>query len=78
MRLYINLVKKYLHFYKAELDKKEKEKNDEDRINRFLRILNHEIYEKIPEEKQILGRHCRSVDYYQELLKLSELHGFLM
>ena len=78
VRLYINLVKKYLHFYKAELDKKEKEKNDEDRINRFLRILNHEIYEKIPEEKQILGRHCRSVDYYQELLKLSELHGFLM
>ena len=78
VKLYINLVEKYLHFYKVELDNKEREKNDEDRINRFLRNLNHEVYEKIPSLKRIQGRFCHSVDYFQELQKLSELHGFLM
>ena len=78
VKIYINLVQKYLHYYKVELDNKEREKNDEDRINRFLRSLNRDVYETIPALKQIQGRHCHSVDYFQELQKLSEVHGFLM
>ena len=78
VKIYINLVQKYLHYYKVELDNKEREKNDEDRINRFLRTLNKDVYETIPTLKQIQGRHCHSVDYFQELQKLSEIHGFLM
>jgi len=78
VKLYINLVEKYLHFYKVQLDNKERDKINEDRINRFLRNLNHEVYETLPSLKQIQGRYCHSVDYFQELQKLSELHGFLM
>ena len=78
VKIYINLVQKYLHYYKVELDNKEREKNDEDRINRFLRSLNRDVYETIPALKQIQGRHCHSVNYFQELQKLSEVHGFLM
>ena len=78
VKLYINLVQKYLHYYKVALDNKEREKNDEDRINRFLRNLNQEIYETLPNIKEIKGRYCHSVDYFKELQKLSEIHGFLM
>ena len=78
VKLYINLVQKYLHYYKVELDNKEREKNDEDRINRFLRNLGQEIYETLPVVKDIKGRYCQAVDYFQELQKLSEIHGFLM
>jgi hypothetical protein len=76
VKLYINLVEKYLHFYQMELDKKEKEKMDEDRINRFLRNLNQEIYVTLPYVKDVKGRHCHSVDYFKELQELSEYHGF--
>ena len=76
VKLYVNLVEKYLHFYQMELDKKEKEKMDEDRINRFLRNLNQEIYVTLPYVKDVKGRHCHSVDYFKELQELSEYHGF--
>ena len=76
VKLYINLVEKYLHFYQMELDKKEKEKMDEDRINKFLRNLNEEIYVTLPYVKDAKGRHCHSVDYFKELQELSEYHGF--
>ena len=39
VKLYVNLVEKYFHFYQSELDSREKEKNDEDRINKFLKNL---------------------------------------
>ena len=78
VKLYINLVKKYLHFYKVQLDNKEREKNDEDRINRFLRNLRQEVYETLPTVKLIQGRNCHARDYFQELQLLSEIHGFLM
>ena len=76
VKLYINLVEKYLHFYQLELDKKEKEKMDEDRINRFLRNLNQEVYVTLPYVRDVKGRYCHSVDYFKELQELSEYHGF--
>ena len=76
VKLYINLVEKYLHFYQIELDKKEKEKIDEDRINRFLRNLNKEVYETLTYIRDVKGRYCRSVVYFKELQELSEYHGF--
>ena len=76
VRLYVNLVEKYLHFYQVELDNREKEKMDEDRINKFLRNLNREIYVTLPYVKDIKGRHCHSVDYFKELQELSMLHDF--
>jgi hypothetical protein len=76
VKLYVKLVEKYLHFYRAELDNREKEKMDEDRINKFLRNLNQEIYVTLPYVKEVKGRNCHSVDYFKELQELSELHGF--
>ena len=76
VKIYINLVEKYLHFYQVELDNREKEKMDEDRINKFLRNLNREIYVTLPYVKEIQGRHCHSVDYFKELQELSKLHDF--
>ena len=76
VKLYINLVEKYLHFYQTDLDKKEKEKMDEDRINRFIRNLKQEIYITLPYVKEVQGRYCHSVDYFKELQELSEYHGF--
>ena len=76
VKVYINLVEKYLHFYQIELDKKEKEKMDEDRINRFLRNLNQEMYVTLPYVRDVKGRYCHSVDYFKELQELSEYHGF--
>ena len=78
VKLYLNLVERYLRFYQMELDNKEKEKNDEDRINKFLRDLNQDIYGTLPLVKEIKGRYCHSIDYFQELYQLSEIHGFLM
>ena len=78
VKIYINLVERYLRFYHMELDRKEKEKIDEDRINRFVRDLNQEIYGTLPLVRDIKGRYCHSIDYFQELHKLSEIHGFLM
>ena len=78
VKIYINLVERYLRFYHMELDKKEKEKIDEDRINRFVSDLNQEIYGTLPLVRDIKGRYCHSIDYFQELHKLSEIHGFLM
>jgi hypothetical protein len=49
---------------------------DEDRINKFLRNLNQEIYVTLPYVKEVKGRNCHSVDYFKELQELSELHGF--
>ena len=76
VKLYINLVEKYLHFYQTDLDKKEKEKMDEDRINKFIRNLKQEIYITLPYVKEVQGRYCHSVDYFKELQELSEYHGF--
>ena len=78
VKLYIRLIERYLRFYQMELDKKEKEKNDEDRINKFLRALKQDVYETLPLVKEIKGRYCHSIDYFQELYQLSEIHGFLM
>ena len=78
VKLYLNLVERYLRFYQMELDNKEKEKNDEDRINKFLRDLNQDVYGTFPLVKEIKGRYCHSIDYFQELYQLSEIHGFLM
>ena len=63
VKIYINLVQKYLEYYKSELDRKEKEKSEEDRINRFLRALNQDVYDTIPTLKKIQGRYCHSIDY---------------
>ena len=76
VKLYVKLVEKYLHFYKYELDRREKEKMDEDRINKFLRNLNNELYVTLPYVKEVKGRNCHSVDYFKELQELSELHNF--
>ena len=78
VKIYTNLVLKYFEYYRSELDRKEKVKTEEDRINRFLRALNQDVYDTIPTLKKIQGRFCHSIDYFQELQKLSELHGFLM
>ena len=78
VKIYTNLVLKYFEYYRSELDRKEKVKTEEDRINRFLRDLNQDVYDTIPTLKKIQGRFCHSIDYFQELQKLSELHGFLM
>ena len=78
VKLYIRLIERYLRFYKMELDNKEKEKNDEDRINKFWRALKQDVYETSPLVKEIKGRYCHSIDYFQELYQLSEIHGFLM
>ena len=78
VKLYIRLIERYLRFYQMELDNKEKEKNDEDRINKFLRALKQDVYETLPLVKEIKGRYCHSIDYFQELYQLSEIHGFLM
>ena len=76
VKLYVNLVEKYFHFYQNELESREKEKMDEDRINRFLKNLKQELLVTLPHVKEIKGKHCHSVDYFEELQKLSRLHDF--
>ena len=76
VKIYVNLVEKYLNFYQNELDMKEKEKMDEDRINKFLRNLKQEILVTLPYVKKVKGRNCHSVDYFKEFQELSEYHGF--
>ena len=76
VKLYINLVEKYFHFYQNELESREKEKMDEDRINKFLKNLKQEFLVTLPHVKEIKGRHCHSVDFFEELQKLSRLHDF--
>ena len=76
VKLYVNLVEKYFHFYQNELESREKEKMDEDRINRFLKNLKQELLVTLPHVKEIKGKHCRSVDYFEELQKLSKLYDF--
>ena len=76
VKLYVNLVEKYFHFYQNELESREKEKMDEDRINRFLKNLKQELLVTLPHVKEIKGKYCRSVDYFEELQKLSKLYDF--
>jgi hypothetical protein len=76
VKIYVHLVEKYLTYYKEDLDNREKEKIDEDRINKFLKDLNQEIYVTLPYIKEVKGRYCHSVDYFKQLQELSELFGF--
>ena len=76
VKIYVKLVEKYLTYYQNDLDNREKEKIDEDRINKFLRNLNQEIYVTLPYIKDVKGRYCHSVDYFKQLQELSELHDF--
>ena len=76
VKIYVKLVEKYLTYYQNDLDNREKEKIDEDRINKFLRNLNQEIYGTLPYIKDVKGRYCHSVDYFKQLQELSELHDF--
>ena len=57
VKLYVNLVEKYFHFYQNELDSREKEKMDEDRINKFLKNLKQELLVTLPHVKEIKGKH---------------------
>ena len=76
VKIYVNLVEKYLHYYQVELDNREKEKYDEDRINMFLRNLHREVYVTLPYVKEVKGRYCHSVDFFKKLQELSDYYDF--
>ena len=68
---YVKSLEKYFQLFYYQLCKKEKQKNEEGRINKFLYALNYEMGVIRPYARCIKGKHCRSLDYYEENLKFS-------
>ncbi len=50
-----------------ELLIKERQKKDEDRINKFLYELHEEVGVTVPYVKYVKGKKCRSTDYNKEI-----------
>ena len=67
----VSLVRRFNEF-QEQLDLKEVQKQDEERINKFIKNLNN-FREKIPMAKYHMGRKCHSSDYQSTIMILSEL-----
>ena len=63
---YMHLVEKYFQLYYNELIIKERQNNDEKRINKFLDNLKENIGETIPFVTNYKGKFCRPVDLNKE------------
>ena len=63
---YIRAIEKYFQLFYNELLNREKQSNDEKRINKFLNNLKEEIGETIPLVTSYKGYFCRSIDLNKE------------
>ena len=63
---YIRAIEKYFQLFYNELLNREKQSNDEKRINKFLTNLKEEIGETIPLITNYKGHFCRSIDLNKE------------
>ena len=64
---YVHTLEKYFQLFYYELLNKEREKIDEDRINKFLYTMHEEVGTTIPYVKYIKGKKCRASDYNKEI-----------
>jgi len=71
---YVHTLEKYFQLFYYELLNREKEKKEEDRINKFLYALHEEVGVTIPYVKYVKGKRCRSTDYNKEI-NMSELNS---
>ena len=62
----LHAMEKYFQMYYNDLIEKERQNNDEKRINKFLYNLKEEIGETIPLINNYKGFFCRSVDFNKE------------
>jgi len=69
---YVHYLEKYFQMFYNDLIDREKQKREEDRINKFLFHLHYDVRVMIPYAKSELGKHCKSIDYNKEV-NLSEL-----
>lgn len=69
---YVHYLEKYFQIFYNDLIDREKQKREEDRINKFLFHLHYDVGVMIPYVKSELGKHCKSIDYNKEV-NLSEL-----
>ena len=69
---YVHYLEKYFQMFYNDLIDREKQKREEDRINKFLFYLHYDVGVMIPYVKSELGKHCKSIDYNKEV-NLSEL-----
>ena len=74
IREYVHTLEKYFQLFYYELLNKERQKRDEDRINKFLYSLHEEVGVTVPYVKYMKGKKCRSNDYNKEI-NLSELNS---
>ena len=71
---YVHTLEKYFQLFYYELLTKERQKRDEDRINKFLYNLQEEVGVTVPYVKFVKGKRCRSTDYNIEA-NLSEFNS---
>ena len=74
IREYVHTLEKYFQLFYYELLNKERQKRDEDRINKFLYSLHEEVGVTLPYVKYVKGKKCKSSDYNKEI-NLSELNS---
>lgn len=74
IREYVHTLEKYFQLFYYELLIKERQKKDEDRINKFLYELHEEVGVTVPYVKYVKGKKCRSTDYNKEI-NLSEFNS---
>ena len=63
---YMHSLEKYFQLFYNELINREKQNNDEKRINKFLYNLKQEVGETIPFVTNYKGKFCRSIDLNKE------------
>ena len=69
---FLTLSKKFNEF-QDQMNDKESQIVEQDRINKFIRDLNYELDVSIPRAIMMRGRRCHSSNLYRKLISLSDI-----